>query len=128
MCKKEDKLAWQGASHGLPVPTHVRRYWVDTVPRDPKEASTQAQLCARAFLVHNASAARTAGWVTNDYAWRRSDAGLSGDGGASAPALPSLPSGAPFRWLRPYEPSTNCSWEFRLAPSFRANLTLRCAL
>lgn len=57
------------------------------------------------------------GWITNDFKWRRAQAGMSGDGTSSAPSLPSLPAGNASAWLKRYHASTDCTWRFDLPDS-----------
>lgn len=82
-------------------------------------------LCLPTFQMHGPSYFRTAGgYLTNDLAWRREQAGMSGNGSAAAPALPDLPAGAPPAWLQRYQPSTTCRWTFVLPANASAVLTM----
>lgn len=71
-------------------------------------------LCDSAFIMHGASyftGGAQPGYITNDLAYRRRAANMTGDGQAARPRLPPLPFDAAYAGA-PYAPNTNCSWLF----------------
>lgn len=91
----------------------------------PEATVPSGGLCDAMFTVHGATyyTDEAGGYITNDLAWRRAQAGYVGDGADQPLALPPLPSGSlPRTWLRPYAPYSQCTWTFYLPR--RAILTL----
>lgn len=74
-------------------------------------------LCDSAFVMHNASYytnVTAPGYITNDLAYRRRMANMTGDGSKAMPLLPPLPYDAQYAggYLAWYQGDTNCSWLF----------------
>ncbi len=92
----------------------------------PSAAAT-SNLCDSEFLIHEATYERVGGYITNDLAERRRQAGMAGDGATTAPELPILPTGDPSTWLTPYDSYTACNWIFRTPPGSLTSFRIRCA-
>lgn len=98
---------------------------VDWGAPTPAPAAT-TNLCDSELLVHADTYERLDGYITNDLAERRRQAGMAGDGATAAPALPTLPTGDPSTWLTAYDTYTACKWIFRTPPGSITSFRIRC--